>query len=94
MKDADTIGAPTLGCVSFPAAALAAGQRIDGWHPIIDSSGKALKHGRSALRVSLAYTCACPAALTSVRAQEDGAGWAFLERLVVVIAMLTKDTCS
>ena len=60
------IGAPTLGCVSFPAAALAAGQRFEGWHPIIDSSGKALRRGRSTLRASLSFTCAGPAARSAL----------------------------
>jgi hypothetical protein len=43
LKDADLIGAPTLGAVSFPVQELVEGKVFDGWFDLLDLANKPLK---------------------------------------------------
>lgn len=43
LKDADLIGAPTMGVVSFPVQKLVEGEVFDGWVDLVDLANKPLK---------------------------------------------------
>ncbi|CAL5229046.1 g12295 [Coccomyxa viridis] len=43
LKDADTIGAPSMGVVSFPAQKLVDGEVFDGWFDVLDLVSKPVK---------------------------------------------------
>ena len=53
LKDADLIGAPTLGVVSFPVQKLVEGEVFDGWFDLLDLANKPLKG--CAIHVTLSF---------------------------------------
>ena len=53
LKDADTIGAPTLGVLSFPAQKLFDGEVFDGWMDLLDLANKPLKE--CSMRVTISF---------------------------------------
>ena len=58
VKDADSIGAPTMGLMRVPVAALVQGQVFEDWFPLIDTVMKPLKHG-AAIRATISFRY-CP----------------------------------
>ncbi|CAL8469780.1 g9322 [Coccomyxa elongata] len=54
VKDADSIGAPTMGLMRVPVAALVQGQAFEDWFPLIDTVMKPLKHG-AAIRATISF---------------------------------------
>lgn len=59
LKDADMIGAPTLGVYSFPIKNLVEGEVFDGWFDLLDLANKPLKG--TALRVAISFRQAASA---------------------------------
>lgn len=53
LKDADLIGAPTMGVVSFPVQKLVEGEVFDGWFNLLDLANKPLKG--CAIRATLSF---------------------------------------
>ena len=53
LKDADMIGAPTLGVYGFPIEKLVEGEVFDGWFDLLDLAHKPLKG--TALRATLSF---------------------------------------
>ena len=53
LKDADLIGAPTMGVVSFPVQKLVEGEVFDGWFDLLDLANKPLKG--CAIRATLSF---------------------------------------
>ena len=53
LKDADMIGAPTLGVYGFPIEKLVEGEVFDGWFDLLDLANKPLKG--TALRATLSF---------------------------------------
>ncbi|CAH2071316.1 unnamed protein product [Thlaspi arvense] len=55
VKDSDYIGAKIIGAVEIPTKVLCSGDKIEGFFPILDSSGKPCKKGAE-LSLSIQYT--------------------------------------
>ena len=53
LKDADMIGAPTLGVYGFPIEKLVEGEVFDGWFDLLDLANKPLKG--TAVRATLSF---------------------------------------
>ncbi len=56
LKDADSIGAPTMGLTRVPVAELVKGQVFEEWFPLVDTVMHSLKHG-AALRATVSFRC-------------------------------------
>ena len=58
LKDADTIGAPSMGVVSFSAQKLVEGEVFDGWFDLLDLASKPLKG--CSIRATLSFRQVTP----------------------------------
>jgi hypothetical protein len=54
VKDADSIGAPTMGLTRVPVAELVQGRVFEDWYPLVDTVMHPLKHG-AALRATISF---------------------------------------